>query len=263
MNIQNFRKTYQEILPVMEQIVNTVNAAPSDTKNYAKHIDRLGAIIQYSYYVSLVVSYLPEKESLIVDWGGQYGQVTKLLQYYYPNTECYLPPEHEDYVTDHNYWHNVLDVKPVKYGKLSNIINYEDSSVDTVLSSGVLEHVLEIGVSEEETLFEINRILKKDGLFFIWNLPFQYGSVELLNSLLGRWHHERRYKKSEIIELLEKHEFEILQIDHHELMNMMIRNLLGKIIGHENAFIVDYYISKLPIVNSIAQHFTIVAKKKR
>jgi hypothetical protein len=113
-----------------------------------------------------------------------------------------------------------------------------------------------------EALRDINRVLNKNGLLFIWNLPCEFGSVEILNHIIGRWHHNRRYIKKEIEDLLNNTGFDVIYIDRHELLNMMSRNLLGKIIGHDNAFIFDYYVSKLPVINMIAQHFTIVARKR-
>jgi predicted SAM-dependent methyltransferase len=76
-----------------------------------------------------------------------------------------------------------------------HLINLPDSHVDVILSSGVLEHTWEYGIAEGEALSELYRVLKDDGMFYIWNLPYKYGSVEMLNHLLGRWHHERRYPK--------------------------------------------------------------------
>jgi SAM-dependent methyltransferase len=242
----------------MKEIVNIVNSAPPEAKRYTRHIDRLGAIIQYSYYTSLVHQFVGNQNSVIVDCGGQYGHVTKLLTKFFPNVECYLP-DYNEYFTD--YWHQRLSIKRVKYGNSYRTIDYCDNYADVVLLSGVLEHTHEQGISKQNALMEIRRILKPNGMLFIWNLPCQYGFVELINIALGRWHHERRFRKEEVIALLQNSDFEICAIDHHELMNMMTRNMLGKIIGHYNAFICDYFLSKLPIVNLIVQHFTVIAKK--
>ncbi len=259
MNISIFKDTYKKLQPEMNNIIASVLSSPAESRNFAKHIDRLGAITQYAYYVSLVRRYLSDEDSFIVDWGGQYGQVTKLMQAFYPKTECYLAPNIE--VSDNSYWHERLNVRPVKHGQVYNRIDYSNSSVDAVLSSGVLEHVHESNISEQDAIAEVHRILKNDGLFFIWNLPYLYGSVELLNASLGRWHHDRRYKKSDILEILKSNNFEILFVDHHEFLNMMSRSALGSLIGHGNAFIVDYVLSKTPPFNLLAQHFTLVARK--
>ena len=119
------------------------------------------------------------------------------------------------------------------------------------------------GATEKQALHDINRILKQDGMLFIWNLPYKYGSVEMLNHLLGRWHHDRRYTKKGIVTLLEDSGFEIICFDHHELLNMTARNIMGKIIGHDNAFIFDYYISKLPIVNLMLSILRLLQGRKK
>lgn len=263
MNIRSFKDTYIRCKPTIDKIINTVLSAPSsEARIYCRHIDRMGAIIQYAYYISIMRKYIDDPNSILLDWGGQYGHVAKLVEIFYPEIICYLHDKNEYYAT---YWHEKLLVNKVLYGHGptdSRRINLPDHQVDAVLSSGVLEHSHEYGVSEYEALSEINRVLKYNGMLFIWNLPFKYGSVEILNHLIGRWHHDRRYTKKEIMTLLGDSGFDIIFFDHHELMNMMARNMIGNIIGHSNAFIVDYYLSKLPMVNLIAQHFTIVARKK-
>lgn len=184
------------------------------------------------------------------------------MKAFYPNTILYLPNKNEYYAS---YYHERFSIKNIIYGHGHRgnycSINLPADYADVVFSSGVLEHVHEYQVTEFQALSEINRVMKKNGFLFIWNLPYKYGSVEILNILLRRWHHSRRFIKEEIIKLLKETCFEIVFFDHHELMNIMMRNVLGKIIGHENAFIFDYYISKIPIINFIAQHFTIVARK--
>lgn len=264
MDIKKFRYTYKHCKSLINEIINAVVSEPSSkAKIYCKHIDRMGAIIQYVYYISIVRKYIDDTNMTILDWGGQYGHVTKLMELFYPNTICYLPDKNEYFA---GYWHEKLLIKNVVYGYSANdyrLLNLPDSYVDVVLSSGVLEHTYEYGVAECEALSELYRVLKDGGMLFIWNLPYKYGSVEMLNHLLVRWHHKRRYTKKEIVTLLINSGFEIICFDHHELLNMTLRNIIGKIIGHDNAFIIDYYMSKLPIINLIAQHFTIVARKKK
>ncbi len=258
-SLENFKNDYRFLLPTMKEIVDSVNSALPDAKKEAGHLNRLGAIVQYSYYVSVVHSFVDNPNAVIIDWGGKYGQVTRLLMQFFPYVECYLPDENEYFAP---FWHDRLSIKRVKYGNSYRTINYCDNHADAVVSSGVLEHTHEQGISESDALIEIRRILKDNGIFFIWNLPYKYGSIERLNTLLGRWCHSRRFTQKEIIVLLEKSGFEICAIEHHELMNMMMRNALGKIVGYDNAFVFDYFLSKLPIVNLIGQHFTVVAKKR-
>jgi SAM-dependent methyltransferase len=263
MNVKRFKDTYKLCKPIINEIINKVTSEPSsEAIRYCKHINKMGAIIQYAYYVSIVREYIDNINATLLDWGGQYGHVTKLMELFYPKTICYLPNESE-YFAD--YWHKKLLINNVVYGRAPNdyhSINLPDSHVDVILSSGVLEHTREHGVAESEALSELYRVLKDDGMLFIWNFPYKYGSVEILNHLLGRWHHERRYTKKEIVILLEDAGFDIIYFDHHELLNMFLRNMIGKIIGYDNIFIFDYYISKLPILKLVAQHFTIVARKK-
>jgi hypothetical protein len=50
-------------------------------------------------------------------------------------------------------------------------------------------------------------------------------------------------------------------LDQHEILNLCSRNLLGRVIGHVNAWMLDYYLSKAVLFGAVAQHFTIVAQK--
>jgi SAM-dependent methyltransferase len=263
--LDGFKQTYLTLLPLLNKIVGSVISEPIYKQKGTSHIDRLGAIAQYSYYVSVVRHFVKDLNADILDWGCQHGQVTKLMSHFFKNTRCYVLKD-DSYYNEYGleYWHKVLSVAAgsVVFGADPAKINLPPCSMDVILSSGVLEHVHEIGGDDVQALSDINRVLKMGGLLFIWNLPFKYGSVEMLNHLLGRWHHDRRYTKKEVVSLLERSGFEIIFFDHHELMNMMTRNIIGKVIGHDNAFIIDYYLSKLPLFNLVAQHFTIVAKKK-
>lgn len=82
---------------------------------------------------------------------------------------------------------------------------FEDESYDNVFTSEVIEHISNI----DEILSEINRVIKKDGLFlvttpFLWNeneTPFDYA----------------RYTSFGLKALLEKHGFEI--IDQRKSLN--------------------------------------------
>ena len=263
LSVKSFKQTYFTLMPLLRQIIDKVKAEPIENRPGTAHINRLGAITQYAYYVSLVRYFINDTNAIILDWGGQHGQVTKLMSHFFKNTACYVLKDDPYYnAYDLKYWHSKLSVKNVIFGTDSARINLPDYSVDVVLSSGVLEHVREGGTTEKQALHGINRILKQDGMLFIWNLPYKYGSGEMLYQLLKRKHHDRRYVRKEIITLLDT-DFEIIYFDHHGLMTVKMLNVVARIIGHDNAFIFDYYISKLPIVNLIAQHFTIVARKKK
>jgi len=268
----NYKEVFSDLNPIAEQMVIETNALPAEMQKWTAHINRLGAISQYIYYTALVKQYISDESAYILDWGACYGQVAHLLNYYFKNVHCYdpLPDDQlallsgfDPYCDDFKSLFDIPECHRFYGVGNATIINRSDASYDAVISSGVFEHVREDygGCSEGAALREVYRILKPSGLFFIWNLPSSLGAVELLNTALGRKVHTCTYFKREIIELLKSVGFEVVALDHHEFLNMMLRNLLGKIIGHNKAWRVDYILSKIPPFSIFAQHFTIVAKK--
>lgn len=57
----------------------------------AENIQKLNDWIFYLFYCRLIESFAPDKESVIVDWGGLYGHVTSILrQFGYVGVTNYL-----------------------------------------------------------------------------------------------------------------------------------------------------------------------------
>lgn len=218
----------------------------------------MGAAVPYAFYCNLVSKFLA-KESQILDWGGQYGHITKLLQNYFFKVDCFLKSDSEYYS---KFWHNILGVSGVFFGNGTGVkIESPDSLYDGVISSGVLEHVRdESETTELEALLEIRRVLKPGGFLFIWNLPCRLGLNELINLCLGRSVHKFKYSKYEITKMLEESGFEIAFYDKHDLFPMKFRHFFTRFLAAENVYKCEYFLSKLPLLNIFAQHHTIVAK---
>lgn len=70
MNIKLFKETYKILKPCMNSIVDIVNSGTPEALKYAKHINRMGAIVQYAYYVSVMRNYIDNKKAIVVDWGA-------------------------------------------------------------------------------------------------------------------------------------------------------------------------------------------------
>ena len=146
LSVKSFKQTYFTLMPLLRQIIDKVKAEPIENRPGTAHINRLGAITQYAYYVSLVRYFINDTNAVILDWGGQHGQVTKLMSHFFKNTVCYVL-KGDSYYNAYGlkYWHSKLSVKNVIFGTDPARINLPDCSVDVVLSSGVLEHVREGG----------------------------------------------------------------------------------------------------------------------
>jgi SAM-dependent methyltransferase len=86
---------------------------------------------------------------------------------------------------------------------------FADHSFDQVFSVGVLEHVREHGGAEDQSLAEIRRVLRPDGLFICYHLPNRHSWIEAVARTLqlGRvppeppdWpgYHRHRFDRAQI-----------------------------------------------------------------
>lgn len=254
-----FNRTWSELEPCIRGIVSEVCAVPPEHRPGTAHIDHIAGIAQYAFYISLVRRWLPNSDAEILDWGGQHGQVSLLLSRYYPRTTCYvLDGDTYDRAYGLADWHRRLGVSGVVRSSSPTRIEVE-GTFDAAISSGVLEHVGECGGNERCSLQELHRLLKPSGLLFIWNLPRQYGR-EYLYGLLGRKAHLRRYRKTEVVRLLQSSGFEVLWISTHEILPLSVLKRLSSLIPPEKLLSRDYSLSeRLPC---LTQNFTVVARRK-
>jgi ubiquinone/menaquinone biosynthesis C-methylase UbiE len=260
MPVRDLDRSTADLKPLLDEMREVVRSSSPALTRHAGHLNRPGVIFNYAYYTALVRQRLAP-DSVILDWGGQYGHVSKLLRSSFPNVICYVPDRTEYEVEYYHRKFGVDDIVKFGPGYGSAAIDLADASVDAVISSGVLEHTREHGVSEQDSLREIWRVLRPGGSFFIWNLPRKWGSVELLNTVLRRSFHQYKYRGRDITKLLTEAGFEVELFDRHELLNLSSRNALGKLIGDVRAWTADYYFSKAFLGGAFAQHFTIVARK--
>jgi hypothetical protein len=225
---------------------------------YAKNITKTNDWINYCYYCSLVRSLVPDITSLIIDWGGLYGHITMILRTLdYRNVFNYLLHQTPHYPL----FEEQLKI-PTLWGEDPNRLNLKSNSVEGFISSGVLEHVREDGQGKEEMILqEIHRVLKKGGLFFIWNLPAKLGTSEVLAMISGKWRHQYRYWKKDIVHLLENSDFEILYLDKHKFFPGAVMNLLERRIEPLVLLKFDHGLSRFFPFNTMARDFVVVARK--
>lgn len=216
--------------------------------------------IYYIYFVELVNICFSDKRKRIIDWGGGWGQVTKMLQLKgFSNVFNYIL-----YPICSEYDSLSMDLNiPTIYGKSSFQLALETKSVDALISSGVFEHIMEdnSGVTEEEQLKEISRVLTNEGLLFIWNLPRILSLPDLKNMLFGKWYHKYRYTRSKIITLLEQNGFEVILFDSHKIIPDILFNYFIKKYNEWNAFIIDERISHLFPFKIFTRDFIVIARK--
>lgn len=227
---------------------------------YAENILKTNDWVNYLYYCTLVRSFVSDPSALMIDWGGLYGHITMILRAMgYKNVFNYLLHQTPHYPI----FEETLTI-PTKWGEDPNHLSLESNSVDVLISSGVLEHVREDGVGEEGLILqEIHRVLKDKGLLFIWNLPTRLGTSELLAMLIGKWHHQFRYWKKDILRLLRAANFEILYWDKHKFSPGAVMNLLEGRMDPIRCMKLDNRLSHIFPFLFFARDFVLVARKTK
>jgi len=89
-------------------------------------------------------------------------------------------------------------------------IPYPDDTFDIITAYAVIEHVAEKR-SPAPLLREIRRVMKKDGLFFVFKMPRKLDLQEHVAGCLGFGRHKVLYGDSEIKSLLRKHGLKIIK----------------------------------------------------
>jgi SAM-dependent methyltransferase len=225
---------------------------------FAENITARSDWLFYVYFCRLVAACLPDLQARIIDWGGLYGHVTKILQDLgYDNTGNYLLHKMPHYSLFEQAFH-----LPTLWGLDPNRLELEDRSVDAFISSGVLEHVREDGVGDEIAILrEVHRVLRKDGRLFIWNLPARWGSSELLAILFRKWHHTFRYRRKDVLLLLAQTGFDIITLEKHKFLPGTAREWLGRRVDPIRLLDWDDRLSRRFPFSVLARDFLVVARK--
>jgi hypothetical protein len=225
---------------------------------YAENILKTNDWVNYCYYCLLVRDLVPDSEAFIIDWGGLYGHVTMILQTMnMRGVYNYLLHQ-----TPHYPMFKKQFGIPTLWGQEPNRLNLDSQSVDAFISSGVLEHVREDGQGNEALILgEIYRVLKDNGLLFIWNLPAKMGSSELLAMATGKWYHQYRYWKKEISTLLIQCGFQIFYWDRHKFFPGTAMQVFQKWLDPIRLLKFDNTLSHFFPFNLLARDFVLIARK--
>ena len=135
-------------------------------------------------------------------------------------------------------------------------IPFDDGDFDIVFAYAVLEHIPPIELPN--ILTGINRVLRKDGLFYIFQLPQRTSYTEFIARKLGMESHEFLWDLKTVNEMLEEHG---LMTIYSEKVDMLINhpykivNPLSPIIDPLNRLLCHTPLSYF------AHHLTIISKK--
>lgn len=216
------------------------------------HISSNFAIYRYIRHIDTIEGYLP-KGRHVLDWGSGVGHMSLFLK-------------HRGYrVTAFDIFKKfyVYDDIGVRYVRGRDRLPFKPESFDAVLSCGVLEHVR----NDVYSLRQIHRVLKKNGLLFILNLPQKYSLSEYIGRhtrLGGHWH---IYGRDEIVGKLKKTGYEIVSIRlSHFLPTHVLRVNMKSVHGfydthYKTATQIDRLLERTPLLNTFSNEWEIVAKK--
>jgi len=162
-------------------------------------------------HLRCVARYLPwVRGPRVLDWGCYHGTDSWALRQAFG----------EDLVLDGcDVWENpprrFHEVCKLKYQQLTDLyaLPYEDAAFDTVIGSGVIEHV----VNPSESLKQLHRVIKTGGHLILTFAPNQTSLTELILAWVGGHGHPRRYTRSGLRRLLLDHGFLIERCGFHEI----------------------------------------------
>jgi SAM-dependent methyltransferase len=155
------------------------------------------------------------QEVRVLDWGCGTAHITYMLrQVGFDVVSC-------DVVPDAN-WPRIPDARDIANDQGFEIVPLEHpyklpfqaASFDMVVSFGVLEHV----PNEAESLKEIRRVLKADGVFFFTFLPYFLSWGQRLQHLRGNYFHDRLYSARHTRSILDAAGLELQSVWHGQLL---------------------------------------------
>jgi SAM-dependent methyltransferase len=214
----------------------------------------------YNYQINFVLDFSKEwfnKTSLdILDWGCGKGYVSYLLKNKNINVSS-CDVSNSGVTSAFVINSPIISLANINLVELKHdyILPFDNSSFDVVLSFGVLEHV----PNELESLLEIQRILRPNGLFFCFYLPYKLSYTQNIQHLRGQWYHKKLYWKNDVKKLLKKSNMHLLDIWHRALMPKisfvpLFYHMVEKI---------DNWFCNYSILKYIATNIEFVANKSR
>lgn len=216
------KKVFSEEYELNQQLIDLAK----QEKNHA-FLTNPPILLIYTYLVEYIKSVAEEwfnhaNTLKILDWGSGKGHITFLLQEAYKNSgtkvvSCDIANS-ELARNDSSFLQNtpIIEEKNIKVVPLEHPyeLPFSDNAFDIVISMGVLEHVPQ----DQNSLKEINRILKPNGLLFCFFLPYQWSWTQQLAHWRGNYYHDRLYSKRQVQRMLTRANLRLLDIWHRQLL---------------------------------------------
>lgn len=142
------------------------------------------------------------------------------------------------------------------YRQLTDItgLPYDTGQFDVVVGSGVLEHA----AMDMESLKELHRILRDDGLLILTFLPNRLSYTEFLSRRLGKPAHRRLYSRTEAVRLLRHFGFDPLRVRYHQFIpGQRLQAVFGKLWG------INRVLERLWPTAPLCANIALIARKRR
>lgn len=196
----------------------------------------------------------------VLEWGCRHGVDSCVYRRRFgPSLELHGC----DYIEGETY-RPFHDYSGIHYYKVdhSSRLNYPDAHFDVVTSNGVWEHVLD----ETNSLLEIHRVLRPNGLFLVACLPNRYSYTEALQRKLGHPAHDRLYTIRSATAMLKDSGFEVLRHERRLMLPTMLngfprpaRALYGRL--HGALWILNALLERTWPINLLASNLMLVARR--
>ena len=208
--------------------------------------------------------YLPfVRRKRILDWGCRHAVDACLLRAHFAGRVelCGCDVVDGQYEVFHKY-------AGLEYARLDHPyrLPYEDDEFNTVIGSGVLEHV----PNDSESLKEIHRILSPGGIFIVTFLPNRASWTEALSRVRGKTHHRRRYSKGGIRRMFLHHGFRPVHLSYHQVLPTLAGSAAGLdapgaavTATVEGLYRMNSLAERLWLIRRLAANIMIVGEKRR
>ncbi|MGK7947762.1 MAG: class I SAM-dependent methyltransferase [Xenococcaceae cyanobacterium] len=252
---QKILKIFEEKSIAEENIHTSIKRVLKNDTIIKRHIDAF----------NIYKDYLQDKTRFL-DWGCKHGLDAYLIRNYLGDRVeihgCDIKTEEKCGI--------LYDSAKLKYSQLTHQyqLPYEDSYFDTVISSGVLEHV----PNDYESLKELHRIIQKNGYLIITFLPNYLSYTEFFARTFrnGEGAHRRLYSLNKIKKSLLHTGFLPIYYGYHQVLPSLtsfsadanfekskaLKSLVSKIYNLNN------YAEKIWPINKFAANIFVIAQKK-
>jgi SAM-dependent methyltransferase len=136
------------------------------------------------------------------------------------------------------------------------VIPHQDGFFDAVVAYAVIEHIPPVEVGG--IMNEINRVLRRGGLFYIFQLPQRGSYTEFIARNLGLESHEYLWNPSEIRSALELGGFDVLKCEKADMVINHPYRVVNPVYGLLK--ILNRFLIHTPL-SYFAHHLTAVAQK--